>query len=178
MRARARLSGVIACLLFLTGILISDIPKMIASQGWPTTQETIISNRIVGQKFKQYNGTFYTNYEVYIRYQYSVNGAVYYSSSVNSLDTLFNPHSFASRYPLGKDVAVYYNPKNPWDAVLEPGFVSISGAFDVFSYLLFGAGIYFAFLGISKLREKGTQRATLTVLIQTVRALFVVVRYS
>ena len=147
------LSVIIGCLLFVIGILISDLPKMIVSQGWPTTEGKIISNRTVAHRFKKYDGTFYTIFDVYIRYQYKVNGASYSSLSINLIDTPSYPHSYASRYPLGKDVMVYYNPKNPSDAVLEPGFVSISQAFDVFSYLLFGAGIYFIYLGISKIKE-------------------------
>lgn len=128
---------------------------MIASQGWPSTDGTILYQRLVGQKFKEYDGDFYTNTEVYIRYQYSVDGVPYTSLSINSIDTPFNryPSSYSSRYPVGKDVIVYYNPKNPSEAVLEPGFVSVFKAFDVFSYLIFGAGLYFFFLGISRIKE-------------------------
>ena len=139
--------------MFVLGILFSDIPTMIVSPGWPTTDGTIISRRIVGQRFKQYDDTFYTNFDVYIRYQYSVSGISYSSLSVNAIDTPFYPSSIANRYPAGKDVIVYYNPNDPSEAVLEPGFVSIFKAFDVFSYLFFGVGLFFIFLGISRIKN-------------------------
>jgi hypothetical protein len=142
-RRKPLLSLVIGGMIFAIGILISDVPTMVVSPGWPTTHGTIISNRIVGQKFKQYNDTYYTDFNVYIRYQYAVNGISYSSQSVNAIDSPFYPARIAHRYPVGKDVIVYYNPKHPSAAVLEPGFVEICKAFDVFSYLCFGVGVYF-----------------------------------
>jgi hypothetical protein len=153
-RRKPLLSLLIGGVIFGIGILFSDIPRMIVSPGWPTTDGTIISNRIMGQKIKQYNGTFYTNFDVYIRYQYSVNGNSYSSMSVNAIDSPFYPASIAGRYPVGKAVVVYYNPKDPWDAVLEPGFFDIFKAFDIFSYIIFGVGIYFILLGILRIKEK------------------------
>ena len=52
------LSLLMGGVLFIIGLLISDVPTMLVSPGWPTTPGTIISNRIVGQKFKQYNDTY------------------------------------------------------------------------------------------------------------------------
>ena len=152
-RGKPLFSLIISGVIFFIGILFSDIPTMIVSQGWPTTDGIIISNRLVGQKFKEYDGDFYTNIDVYIRYKYTVNGISYSSLSINSIDTPFYPSSFASRYPVGKDVIVYYNPKVPSKAVLEPGFVGIFKAFNIFSYLIFGAGIYFIFRGISRIKK-------------------------
>jgi len=128
---------------------------MSVSRGWPTSDGTIIYHKFVGQKFKEYNGEFYTRTDVYIRYQYSVNGISYTSLSIDSIDSPFYlyPSSYASQYPVGKDVIVYYNPNNPSDAVLEPGFVRLFKAFDVYSYLIFGAGIYYIFLGIARIKE-------------------------
>jgi hypothetical protein len=65
------------------------------------------------------------------------------------------PRSYASKYPVGKDVTVYYNPKDPSEAVLEPGFVDTFKAFDVFSYIFFGVGIYYIYRGISSIQRKG-----------------------
>ena len=149
------LSLIIGGVIVVVGVLISDIPKMVVSQGWPATEGTILYHRFLGQKFKEYDGDYYTNVEVSIRYQYTVNGISYTSLSINSIDTPFNlyPSSYASRYPVGEDVIVYYNPKSPSEAVLEPGFVNVFKAFDVFSYIIFGLGIYFVYLGISKIKE-------------------------
>jgi len=152
-RRKPLLSLMIGGVLFVIGLLISDVPTMIVSPSWPRTPGTIISNRIVGQKFKQYNDTYYTNFDVYIRYQYAVQGISYSSPSVNAIDSPFYPAEIASRYPVGKVVTVYYNPKNPAAAVLEPGFVDVLQAFDIFSYFFFGAGIYFIFQCIARLKE-------------------------
>ena len=153
MRSRPLLSLMIGGVIFAAGIYFSDIPRMIASPGWPTTEGTIASNRLMGVRFEEYDGDFYTQYDAYIRYQYSVNGITYDSLSINSIETHGYPSSFASRYPVGKDVVVYYNPKDPSEAVLEPGFADIFKAFDVFSYFFFGGGIYFIYVGISRIKN-------------------------
>jgi hypothetical protein len=146
--------------IFVIGILFSDIPTMIASQGWPTTDGTILTNRLVGQQFEEYDGDLYLNIDAYIRYQYSVNGILYYSMSVNSINSPFSdyPSEIASRYPVGKNVIAYYNPKDPSEAVLEQGFVDIYRAFDIYSFLFFGAGIYFIFLGILRIKKQATEK--------------------
>ena len=69
------------------------------------------------------------------------------------MDSPNYPASVASRYPVGKDVVVYYNPKDPADAVLEPGYVGLFKPFDVFSYLIFGVGLYFIYLGILEIKK-------------------------
>ena len=137
----------------IIGFLVSDIPKMILSQGWPITSGTILSNRLSRVKFKEYNGDFYTITVVYIRYGYSVNGISHESLSINSIDTPSYPSSYANRYPVGKNVIVYYNPNNPSEAVLEPGFANISKAFDGYSYLCIVVGIFLIIIGISDIKK-------------------------
>lgn len=137
----------------IIGFLLSDIPKMIVSQGWPTTGGTILSNRLRGTQFKEYNGDFYTIIVVYIRYEYSVDGISYESLSINSIDTPFYPSSYANRYPVGKNIIVYYNPKNPAEAVLEPGFVDILKAFGGYSDLFFVLGVFFIIIGILDIKK-------------------------
>lgn len=139
--------------MLVIGFLVSDIPKMILSQGWLTTDGKIIHHRFVGQKFKEYDGDFYEKIDVYIRYKYSVDDISYISLSINSIDTPFYPSSYANRYPVGENVIVYYNPENPADAVLEPGFVDISKAFGGFSILTFIAGVFFITLGLSGIKK-------------------------
>jgi hypothetical protein len=151
---RPKLSLVFGVLLVVMGVLLSDVPRMIISQGWPSTTGTITSHRFLGQKFEEYDGDFYTKVDVYIHYQYSVNGVKYISQTINAINSLFYPADYADRYPVDSEVIVYYNPRNPYDAVLEPGFVGPLLGLDVINFSLFGLGIYFCSRGISKIREK------------------------
>lgn len=155
------LNLIIGGVIILIAILSSDIPKMVVSPRWPTTNGTILHHRFVGVKFREYGGGFYTNVDVYIRYEYAVDGVSYTSLSVNSLDTPFQPSSYASRFPVGEDVIVYYNPENPSDAVLEPGFVNIFKAFEGFSSLFLVVGVFLFILGIlesKKIRNRKMQK--------------------
>jgi len=146
---------------FVLGILLSDIPTGIASQGWPTTEGNIISSRLEEHMFKEYEGDYYKDTVAYIRYQYSVNGISYSSSAVNSTNAPFYPARIGSRYPVGKDVTVHYNPRNPSKAVLETGIVLNEEAFDVISGYITGAGVFIMVLGLSGLPKviKGTENA-------------------
>lgn len=160
-REQPRLSLITGGIFIFLAFLISDIPRMIVSQGWPSTEGTIVSRRLVGQKFKEYDGDFYTNVDGYLRYEYTVNDILYSSTSVNSIDSPFYPYDIAIRYTVGESVIVYYNPNNPSEAVLEPGFVNIFKAFNGFSFLSFVLGIYFVFLGTSrtqKMRDKNRRK--------------------
>jgi len=147
------LSLILGWVLIIAGILISDIPKMIESQGWPTTRGTILYHRYSGVKFKEYDGDYYTNTVVYIRYEYIVDGIAHTSLSINSIDTPFYPTKYASQYPVGKDVIVYYNPVNPSDAVLVPGFVDVFKAFGGFSNIFIWAGVIINIIGISWIQK-------------------------
>ncbi len=114
----------IGVLLLILGVLLSDIPVMIASQNWPSTAGKITSRTLLGQKFEEYGGTNYINIDGYILYQYNVDGISYNSTAVNSIDSPFYPYETALQYPEGKEVQVYYNPRHPAQAVLEPEWVS------------------------------------------------------
>jgi hypothetical protein len=152
-RTNPLISLFIALALFTLGILISDIPTMVVSSGWPTTRGEVVSNRLVGQKFKEYDGDYYLNVDAFIRYEYTVDGFSFSSLSINSINTPFYPREVVVRYPVGTEVTVYYNPKDPSEAVLEPGFVNLFKALDIFSYLSFAVGAYFLHLAASRIKQ-------------------------
>lgn len=137
------------------GIVLSDIPTMILSEGWPATDGQIVTCRLVGTSVREWSGNYYEQRHVYIRYQYFVNGLSYSSSAVNSISSPFSlyDHRYAIKFPVGQRVSVYYNPRNPAKAVLEPGFVDVIKAFDGISLLFLSAGIYFIFRGTSGIKE-------------------------
>ncbi len=143
------------CLILVWGFFLSAIPTMIASQGWPSTAGTITSCIRQGTSFKEYDGDYHTETKVFISYQYTVTGTAYSSSAVNAIDYALSlyPIVFADRYPAGKAVVVYYNPKDPSQAVLEPGIVLLPEAVNLYSFFVSGAGLYFVFRGYRGLRK-------------------------
>lgn len=132
---------VIGIALLILGILFSSIPTMIASQNWLTTEGRITFRRLLGFKFEEYDGDYYINIDGYIRYEYSVDGQLYSSTRVNSISSPIYPSETARQYPEGKEVLVYYNPRNPAKAVLEPGWVFSTKAIGFFPSLMMIAGI-------------------------------------
>jgi hypothetical protein len=140
----------------LIGMLISDIPTMLMSPHWPVTDGSIQKSRLVGTSVRGWDGEFFFETKAFIGYQYTVDGVEYSASRVNPIDTPFHQYqrSYTDRYPIGKEVVVYYNPRDPSDAVLEPGFVDVLKAFDIFSWILFGTGIYFVLTAILEMRKR------------------------
>ena len=127
--------------LLVLGFLFSSIPTMIASQNWPSTSGKITSQKLLAQKFKEYDGDYYINRYGYIRYEYWVNGELHSSSAVNSIPSIYYSHETVLEYPEGKDVLVYYNPRNPARALLEPGWVLSSKAIGFIPSLMIIAGL-------------------------------------
>ena len=118
------------------------------SQNWPVTQGVILSKRIVGQQFEEYDGDLYLNLEVYLRYEYKVGGESYASTRLNAVKMVYYPKEITEAYHEGKLVDVYYHPRSPALAVLEPGLIWSPQAFDVFSVMSSTAGLYLIVRGI------------------------------
>ncbi len=91
------------------------------SKDWPTTEGRITSSTTSWRREK----TGRKSYFPMVSYRYSAAGEEYKSSQIS-----FHPQAdgaaFASEtaglYPKDKTVTVYYEPDNPNNAVLEPGF--------------------------------------------------------
>ncbi len=78
-----------------------------------------------------------------LRYEYSVNGRRYVATQVNATGFASNraARRAAARYPEGQAVAVWYEPRDPSRAVLEPG-VTAGGVFwGVVSITLLGLAL-------------------------------------
>jgi Protein of unknown function (DUF3592) len=90
------------------------------SAEWPTTSGTITFSHIRfvrGRRFDGYLGE--------VQYRYRVGATDYLSSRLSfARDHLAAAEGWENAlrpYPLGKAVTVYYDPRNPASAVLEPG---------------------------------------------------------
>ena len=124
--------------LIILAINLFSLPQMITSQDWPTTKGTIISSEAVPYECYVYEDGWYDDLSERIIFKYSVNNKQYTSdviSSSKNTGTCPNPdyaREVVSRYPEGADVSVYYNPRDPSEGMLEPGF-----EFESFAGLLF-----------------------------------------
>lgn len=79
-------------------------------------------------------------YSTQIKYVYFVDGTTYFNKKISwhRVDSSsYSSHSkTVKRYPKDKKVNVFYNPKNPQTAVLEPGLTSETIFWILFCVLL------------------------------------------
>ncbi|OHD65872.1 MAG: hypothetical protein A2176_03420 [Spirochaetes bacterium RBG_13_51_14] len=130
--------------LITIGMGIADVKNMVSSKSWPTAKGIVMKSEV--QSSGQY---FYPE----ITYVFHVKKKKYESSNFDLSNTQSGdplPSKRAvKRYPAGKEVTVYYNPTNPEECALEPGF-----EWSVL-VMMFGGGaafLFFAWMVIMALR--------------------------
>jgi hypothetical protein len=125
--------------MLLWGIL--DSIKAAESESWPTVQGAIVTSQVASSTDSDGDTTYYAD----IVYSYRVSGTVYEGDRVvfgeGSTSDYDAMQEVADRYPARRTVTVYYNPDDPADAVLEPGF-------NWWLMLPLGIGVIFALVGI------------------------------
>lgn len=107
---------------------------------WPATQGIVIDSHI---ETSRSDGT--TMYSAEVLYEYSVSGKKYSSNSIDFSETSSSAASYANKivdkYPKESVLSVYYNPSDPYEAVLEPG--------RKFSdYWIIGVSVIFVIVGV------------------------------
>ena len=109
------------------------------SVNWPT-----VPGKVTESKIGSHTSDGSTTYSADVTYRYLVEEAeihsdrVWFGDNYSSSDrTMFE--RIVNKYPVGKEVKVYYNPDDEFIAVLEPGAVTSS-------YIGFGMG--WGFMGI------------------------------
>ena len=112
---------------------IVKFKKVYLVQKWPTVKGRIIFNQTNSDN-QGYKTQGLGGYHEKIKYEYIVNRINYTSDKIclESFSSSRNRIYFrkiANKYPLGKEVTVYYNPSDPQLAILEP---YIRGAFLIF----------------------------------------------
>ena len=95
-----------------------------ASQGWPSTQGQIVDARVDRSMHTDSDGDTDYSYTPRVEYTYEYGGVNYRNNKVAfGLAQGYNSQAKAqeviSRYPVGSEVPVYYDPSNPEDSVLE-----------------------------------------------------------
>jgi len=105
------------------GLLVKstrDRIKCNRARSWPTTQGKILDSRL-----REVSDSEGKSWEIYILYEYWVNGETYRSSvwrlQAGSSSFTGSAQKVIATYPIRSAVMVYYNPDSPDDAMLEPG---------------------------------------------------------
>lgn len=126
------------------------------SEQWPRVNGVITSSYLQVGYFKHRKG-----YLPEIRYRYQV-GPTEYSGSRRSFDTAHLAAEGASEkvidaYPVGKSVAVFYDPKNPASALLEPGPASDMTLLYKMDLFFIAAAAAALLIALYKFREPATR---------------------
>jgi len=115
------------------------------SSSWSSVPGKITSSRIEKRSnFDWHDNRRYTRYVPVIQYSYSIDGTTYHAERIGNGIYIGITRNFVTpwteRFPRGATVAVYYNPVDPSDAVLEPTTKS--------NILGFGVGIVISVMSI------------------------------
>lgn len=97
----------------LLGFWYSRQKRAKRAMTWPQVPGKIIESTVVGDK--NFDGG---DEKARVLYSYVVNGISLQSKSVGA-GVLSSPAGIVKRYPVGKQVQVYYDPENPKSAFLE-----------------------------------------------------------
>ena len=132
----------------------SKINRGYQSLNWPTVVGTVESTNFE----RRVNVNFIFDwYCAVVKYGYEVNGVHFNSDRIafhNSktwFETEDQVNIFLSQYPGNSEVAIHFNPKEPGESVLLPGFYW----WHVGGILI---GVLFALLGFFQLRNNNRQR--------------------
>jgi len=112
--------GLVATLIY-GGFFQADL----RSRTWPSVRGKILSDRVEHrQNFDRQTHSYSNVYVPKVQYTFAVAGVAYTGSKVaNRIFYSHNRKTFDTlkkRYPAGAEVMVYYDPKDPAQAVLEP----------------------------------------------------------
>jgi len=121
-----------------------ELFQALQCKNWPQTEGIIQSAQMT-----QHSGKRHDIYGVKISYTYKVAGIAYSSERValGELEsTEEHAQSILSRYPVGKQVAVFYSTTNPALAVLETGVHGQTWVTLIVSTLFLGAVSFILFL--------------------------------
>jgi len=131
-------------LLYLAG---QDFNVAHKSNQWPNTIGKIELSG-VKENWSTGSGISKRMYSANIKYRFIANKAEYVGDRVDfgsagsmgrSVDA--DARALVSRYPPGEEVRVYYNPENPQEAVLEPGFATRSWMYALGGLVFLSVGL-------------------------------------
>ena len=152
---------VIGCILLLVAPLAAigcffSFQSMQASNDWPSAPGVITVSEV--------QSTFGKKTKAKLSYEFQVGASSFNGSRIRFADTTGSSRSAQEQsiaaYPVGSNVEVYYDPKNPKVAVLEPGGGIRGYGLILPPLLLAGIGAFLIFAGIEQKKiAKKKQRA-------------------
>ncbi len=111
--------------------------EAIQAKSWPVASGTIIKSKVTEVRISD-SGIRVARLCLELDYIYLVGDKIYDGHRLNAGWHCFGSQSMVedviARYPTGKQVKVYYNPKNPASSMLEPGL-------DWSIFFLWGVGL-------------------------------------
>ena len=107
------------------GIIFSTQRKVAQASSWPSTMGTVLMS-MVQWRAGGSSSRSGANYPV-VMYSYQAMGQTYQGNKIAHGPEVggMGAHKVVARYPMGTQVAVYYNPENPPEALLERSTPSI-----------------------------------------------------
>jgi hypothetical protein len=121
--------GGIALIFLVIGIALilksrRDKQKASASRSWPSTTGRITNSGVSSHTSRDSDGDMEVSYSISVEYEYAVKGQNFNSRNIsfgarNSHRHRSQAEAELANYQVGKTVAVFYNPANPEEAVLE-----------------------------------------------------------
>src|ERR671937_1720007 len=100
------------------GVAVRDHLTGVNAENWPATEGTVLESYVVYGG----GGDRFDTMTPIVNYAYHVAGQTYVDSSVRIGDYLPWAPARVKAYPPTKHVRVYYDPKNPKRAVLDPAY--------------------------------------------------------
>jgi|SRR6185295_6399 len=111
--------GLVACTAFLMALVLA-IRRGFSSRNWHTATAKIVASRV-----NRIDRGGDEVYEPLIAYRYNVNGTDYIGHDIAVITLQYGTDRGARkrivRYPVGTDVFIYYDPRDPAASLLEPG---------------------------------------------------------
>jgi hypothetical protein len=120
------------------------------ARGWAETAGRIVKSTV--EHYQQRvggarSGTLVTFYEAVVEYSYQANGRDHHSTQLSfggkAAGSQALAEAKAARYPVGSQVMVHYDPKNPSNAVLDLK-VALAVPFLVVAIVFFGLAVFFS----------------------------------
>jgi hypothetical protein len=146
---KLNLTQIVGLITFVVGLVILALStiatlKSISSKEWLTTGGKIIHSTIYNyRETNEANSTYRPD----IAFEYGVDGEkfisdrLYYGVKIMSSGNWAKSRKLIEKYPVDKEIIVFYNPNNPKEAVIEPGIHLDLGALFISSICLVALGL-------------------------------------